>query len=164
MMGTRPSPPAAQEGEVITWRINPLLRRPRRTALALVLVAVLLIVIWWLFADTPALGMLLAGAFLLSLWRLFIPARYRVDDSGVGVDYGIYRQHFSWDRFRRLGEDANGLYLSPFGFPNRLDSFRSVFLAVDEPLKSRVADFAGRRLKPGCNGPGGKEPAGTGRK
>jgi len=69
-------------GEALSWRVRPGRARPAESVLAILLVALLLPLMAWLFSVPVALFLLLpVGLYLAG--PLWIPVSYRVDDEGV---------------------------------------------------------------------------------
>ncbi|MFP4058232.1 MAG: hypothetical protein ACLF0G_15300 [Candidatus Brocadiia bacterium] len=90
---------------------------------------------------------LLAGALLsLSLCRYFLPTRYHLDDQGAAVGFLGQWRRVPWGAVRRVSVHREGVHLSPFARPSRLDSFRGTYLRfagngqeVVRFVRSRVA-------------------------
>lgn len=108
------------------WRIHLARQAPERLP-----VVVLVLV------GTPLLGGMLMGHWLYGLiafWMLFsamadylLPIRYEVDRTGVR-QRGWSPRFMAWERVRRVVWGEQGVYLSPFAQPSRLDAFRGIFL------------------------------------
>jgi hypothetical protein len=63
--------------------------------------------------------------------RYFLPTHYAIDVQGIAISHvGICRR-YSWGQFRRVTRHCDGLFLSPFDRPSRLDSFQGQFLRTD---------------------------------
>jgi len=76
------------------------------------------------------LGYALVAAVLLgcSLARYFAPTWYELDEAGVAVRFLGHSRMVPWGEVRRVLVHREGVHLSPFERPSRLDSFRGTFL------------------------------------
>lgn len=68
------------------------------------------------------------AALSLSVSRYLLPTAYRLDGVGARVDHPLRGRTLPWGQVRRVDVHADGLFLSPFPRPSRLDSFRGAFL------------------------------------
>lgn len=128
----------------LEWTVHPLVERPRQ-AVALVAILTLVLLLVWLNIPEPGWVVFAAAILFISLARFFFPTAYRLDDAGIHVRFlGFARDH-SWGRFRRLEPGRNGLFLSPFPKPNRLDNFRGLFLLWGGNRKE-IEAFARERI------------------
>ena len=81
---------------------------------------------------------LLAAGFLgVALGRYFLPTWYKLDADGAAARFLGRTRRLPWREVKRLLVHREGLHLSPFESPSRLDSFHGLFLR-----------FAGKALKP----------------
>lgn len=84
-------------------------------------------------AATFAFGHVLYGfASLLALGiatrRYLAPTVYTLDADGARASFLGVSEQRRWSEVRGVYRHANGLFLSPFPEPSRLDSFRGLFL------------------------------------
>ena len=116
-----------QETE-LRWIAHPLRDDPpTRSALLLALLLGVSIVVSFSFQN-GWLGFLSLGLLVASLSRYFFPTRYVLDGAGVGIFHLASRRQIPWGQIRRYTTDANGIFLSPFERPHRLETFRGNFL------------------------------------
>lgn len=115
--------------------------------------ASLLLVHTW--ARTPVLTGLGGLLFLVTLWPFYFPVRYRLDRHGVQVDYGLWRRHWSWDRFQVHVPLPGAILLSPFRHPHRLERYRALQLPCPgrerEVLAAVAVHLAGRSPEEGVS-------------
>jgi len=72
---------------------------------------------------------LLAAALLgASLARYFAPTRYVLDERRAAARFLGHTRGVAWGEVRRVTRHREGVHLSPFERPSRLDSFRGTFL------------------------------------
>jgi hypothetical protein len=128
---------ALDEHGVYRWRVHLMRQQPER------LPVVLLVLI-----GAPVLGLWLMGHWLFAVaafWMMFsatadylLPIRYEADARGVRQK-GWSPRVMHWERVRRVVWGEQGVLLSPFAQPSRLDAFRGVFLWYgDQPERVRA--------------------------
>ena len=84
----------------------------------------------WLAAASlggAVYGLISLAVLTASTTRYLLPTRYVLDDRQASWRQLTWRRR-PWSAFRRVDRHADGLFLSPFRRPSRLDSFRGVFL------------------------------------
>jgi hypothetical protein len=90
-------------------------------------------------------GVFSLGVLLVSLSSYFCPTHYQLDEAGVQVRHlGRSRQR-SWGEFRRLDPCREGVFLSPFVRPSRLDPFRGCLLRAPRDAEA-VHHFVQRHV------------------
>lgn len=112
--------------EVYRWRVHLARRQPERLPVVLlVLVGAPVLGLWlmehWLFA-------------LVAFWMVFsatadylLPIRYELDAVGVRQK-GWSPRVMRWEKVKRVVWGEDGVLLSPFAHPSRLNAYRGVFL------------------------------------
>ncbi len=132
-MGRR-SPKARTEPEghpTLRWRVLPCARDWRLTAATVALVLLVLCVVYLAFGHVGWVA--ISAVFLFgSLAPFFLPTTYSLDDDGISVrgPFGTTRRAWSALRSHRVG--AQGVLLSPFSRPSRLEGFRGIHLRFQD--------------------------------
>ena len=72
-------------------------------------------------------GLISLAVLAASTARYLLPTRYVLDDREAAWRQLTWHRR-SWSAFRRVDRHDDGIFLSPFRRPSRLDSFRGVFL------------------------------------
>lgn len=72
-------------------------------------------------------GLISLAVLAASTARYLLPTRYVLDDREAAWRHLTWHRR-SWSAFRRVDRHDDGIFLSPFRRPSRLDSFRGVFL------------------------------------
>ncbi len=92
---------------------------------------------------------LLAAVLLLGANLSFLtPTRYELTPHEVVVHRFWGRIRYPWHRFRRVEMDQNGVFLSPFARPSRLDAFRGLYLILPDPaLRQQAFQWARQHLR-----------------
>lgn len=118
---------AVVDKRALRWRSHPLMEGFRRSVL---LIAVMLAVIASVHVGFGGLGYaLLAAVFLaVSLSSYFLPAWYELDGDGAALRFLGRTRRLAWRDVRRVDVRKDGVHLSPFDAPSRLDPFRGLFL------------------------------------
>lgn len=109
----------------VNWTVVPAKNR-RKLALFLGILVGVSLLSGWLFG--PFWGLFAFVLLALSNLAFYTPTRYRLDESGITVYRPFYTLHRPWDWVARVEVDKNGVFLSPFAHPSRLDAFRGVYL------------------------------------
>jgi len=114
------------EENTFEWASHPA-RESRRKTLFLVgfLLFVWIYTYFWAGGFWTFLAVVLLGG---SVSPYFAVTRYRLDAEGVRVLKTFYRIEKRWSQFRSYYPDKNGVLLSPFSEPSRLENFRGVYL------------------------------------
>ena len=113
--------------DAFNWSCHPLKKRP------LVSVAVTLFVIFAVFYvyysfDSVGFALLTFIVFSLSLARYYFPTHYRLSEKGVTIKTPTQTISKAWSEYRSFYPDKNGVLLSPFAEPSRLENFRGIYL------------------------------------
>ena len=122
-----------------TWRVHPLRENWTRSTLLLLSLLLLFSGIYWLFQS--AFVTLLSAIFVTgSLYRYFVPFQYELYENQLVVKAPFYRLTKPWEAFRSFYVDNNGVLLSPFAQPSRLENFRGVYVRFGTN-RSEIVDF-----------------------
>ena len=118
--------------EEIRWRVHPLVDESRfRSGLLLSILIGLSVGVWISFGELT-FGLLTFGLLAASVSRYFLPTRYALNGEGIQVSHAGASRKMTWDRVQRVSASKEGLFLSPFSRPSRLDSFRGLFLRCEK--------------------------------
>ena len=148
MEETRQSP----GDERLAWTVHLLAERPARSIAVIVFLAAVCLVVLRLYgALTFVLAVFLLGT---SLGPFFFPTHYELTAEGPRRRILFLRTERRWSEFRRYDWDEDGVKLSPFSRPGRLEPFRGFFLRFDGN-REEVLAYLARHLR----GPEGEERA-----
>jgi hypothetical protein len=81
---------------------------------------------------------------LVSTLELFLPLKFRLDESGAHSKCGLGASSIQWSDVKRLLPMADGVRLSPLERPSRLDEFRGVYLRFRdnaEEVSGKIRQF-----------------------
>lgn len=111
----------------LSWVVHPLSQEPLLKSAALVAAIAGFSALAAVSLDGAVYGLVSLVVLTLSMARYFLPARYAVDEAGVAWRLLTWRRR-AWQDFARVEDRADGLLLSPFGQPTRMDAYRGVYL------------------------------------
>ena len=141
------SDPPGGHSEELRWRVHPLLDESRlRSGLLLAILTGLSVGVWISFGELT-FGLLTVGLLGASVSRYILPTRYALNGEGIRVSHAGTSRKMAWDRVRRVSASSDGLFLSTFAQPSRLDSFRGLFLKC-EKNRDEVIRFVRDRISP----------------
>jgi hypothetical protein len=115
------------EGQILEWVSHPAKRKPLVTVMVSLFIAVLVIIVYYM---TYSVWFSVLGFVILygSLSAFYFPTRYRLTDDGIEVKTTFQRLQKKWSQYRTCYPDKNGILLSPFARPSRLENFRGLYL------------------------------------
>jgi len=128
---------AMSEKEKLQWRIWPMKDRKKLAIFVSVVFPFLLVVyltsgIYWTVFSIIV--------FAFSLGQFLTPTTYILDHEGVTVKRPFYTLKKPWSAFKRYEVDKNGVFLSPFSKPRRIEAYRGIYL-IAHKNRDEVADF-----------------------
>lgn len=140
------------EGETLAWTCHPVKRKPLVSAAVSLLIlivgaAVLYIMQSGLFAVFSMVVMFAALA------KFYWPTSYRLSDRRIMIKTTTQTLYKDWKVYRSCYPDKNGVLLSPFTEPSRLENFRGLYIMFsnnrDEVTAFVKARVGGKHLQPG---------------
>lgn len=112
----------------MTWRIHRLRQEPHRLGLVAAAYGAALL-LWTLVFPHPLTLFLPLVALTSAMAEYLFPVTYRLTTRGAYAGCFLSRLFLPWPEVRRATYGADGVHLSPFTRPTRLDGFRGVRLA-----------------------------------
>ena len=132
---------------MLSWTVHPLVENWRKSILLGAFLTLLFIGIYWGFQSIYIA--LLSAIFLLgSLYKYFLPFHHHCEADKLIITSCCYRLERPWDTFRSFYVDGNGVLLSPFARPTRLENFRGVYVRFGQHSPEEVIDFITRKISP----------------
>ncbi|MXY27681.1 hypothetical protein F4Y59_05915, partial [Candidatus Poribacteria bacterium] len=111
----------------LSWTVHPIVENWRKSVLLGLFLALLLFGIYLGFQSIYVA--LISGIVLIgSLYKYFLPFHHRCEADRLIITSCCYKLERSWETFRSFYVDANGVLLSPFAPPTRLENFRGVYV------------------------------------
>jgi len=132
------------EGVTLAWACHPVRRKP----IVSVAVSVLILVV-----GAAVLYIMQSGLFALfamvvmfaALAKFYFPTSYRLSDRRIMIKTTTQTLYKDWKIFRSCYPDKNGILLSPFAEPSRLENFRGLFIMFNNN-RDEVTAFVKERL------------------
>lgn len=133
------------EGEVLEWSCHKARRKPLLTVGVSLLILAFGIIVFYATERSSAFAGLTLVILFLSLSRYFLPIRYRLTDRRIMIKTMTQTQYRDWSVFRSCYPDKNGILLSPFIQPSRLENFRGIYLLFNDNAQD-VTEFVKSRI------------------
>lgn len=127
--GSRPAKPAVDE---LCWTVHPLMDESAGKTTLLVAAILAVSATAAVSFQSVAYGFLSFALLVVSMSRYFAPTRYTIGPEGAQVSHIGRRRRMAWGKVRRARVLRDGVFLSPFSRPSRLESFRGCFLAYGD--------------------------------
>ena len=130
----------------LSWTVHPIIENWRKSVLLGLFLALLLFGIYLGFQSIYVA--LISGIVLIgSLYKYFLPFHHRCEADRLIITSCCYKLERSWETFRSFYVDANGVLLSPFARPTRLENFRGVYVRFGKHTPEEVVDFITSKIK-----------------
>jgi hypothetical protein len=131
----------------LRWTSHPLRENPWPRSALLGAIAAGVSLAAALSFEGVGYGLLSLGVLGAALAPYFFPTHYQLDEQGVQIRHlGRSRQR-PWGQFCRIDRCREGVFLSPFARPSRLDAFRGCLLRAPRDPEA-VRHFAQRHVGP----------------
>lgn len=122
----------------IAWVSHPFVQSTKRASFALSAVFASGFFAAWMM-ESAGFGIIASALLFFSLSKFFFPTRYRLDENGVTVKSTTQTFTRPWKQFRSYYVDPNGVLLSPFAVPSRLENFRGLYVTFKDNKDEVVA-------------------------
>jgi hypothetical protein len=124
---------------------NTLKDDPRTFFKAVLAVFLVNIFIYYMF--NPTFGLIALLLTILSLTEIFFPFKYALYENGIVVDRFFYKVKHEYSYYKKVLNDKNGIFLSPFRYETRLESFRGILLRIPKDKKAEVIAFLKQKIE-----------------
>lgn len=137
--------PEIEDETILEWTSHPARKRPLITILLVIFLTALVLIVYSL---TESYLFTAIGAVVLwgSLTQYFMSTRFILSEQGVKVRYVINKIEKPWSQFRTYYRDKNGVLLSPFVRPSRMENFRGLYVRFDNN-QDEVMNVVSERIK-----------------
>lgn len=129
----------------IKWQSFPAAENQTRTFLATLFILGLTAAVYYFYG--PIYSVLTIVILFFSLLPYYTPTVYTMTSEKIRIKKAFYTVEKTWKEIRSFYPEKNGVMLSPFPKPSRLENFRGVFVRYknnrDEVLtfiKERMID------------------------
>lgn len=132
--------------QTISWTVHPLVENWTRSVILGLFLVFLFLCLYWGFRSIPIA--LLSVIFLIgSLYKYFLPFLHQCEADRLVISTCCYRLTRRWTAFRSFYVDANGVLLSPFSKPTRLENFRGVYVRFGKHPPEPVVHFISSKIE-----------------
>jgi len=140
-----------QKDPVLEWVSHPARKKPVAAVLVAIFIGLVAVGIYtWTYS--PLFTALASLILLGSLAGFYFPTGYRLYEDHIVVKYTITSMKKNWSAYRSFYTDRNGVLLSPFPRPSRLENFRGVYLRFGDFDKQKIIDFVRSKIGGTANG------------
>lgn len=115
-------------GHELRWRCHPMKRRPWVTIAVTAFVGLVAVLVYYATEHSQAFATLALVVMFASLAKFYFPTKYKLTDKHVIVKTTTQTLTKEWAQYRSCHTDKNGILLSPFTRPTRLENFRGLYL------------------------------------
>ena len=130
----------------LSWSVHPLVENWRKSVLLGLFLVLLLFGIYLGFQSIYVA--VLSAIFLIgSLYKYFLPFHHQFDAHRLIIASCCYKMERPWETFRSFYVDANGVLLSPFDHPTRLENFRGVYIRFGKHSPEEIVNFITSKIK-----------------
>lgn len=125
------------------WTVHHIVEDPHKGIFAVTVILLISLIVHFSFNETyyTVLSLVLLVG---SLSKFFFPVTYTFTDTQVRVRGLIFPLERPWSEFRRIDRFRDGVSLSPFVRPSRLDHYRAVFIRFKDNRDDVLAFLAGK--------------------
>jgi hypothetical protein len=116
-----------EDSIIYQWSCHPVKRNPLLSA-GVTLLVILIVALVYNTTLSIWFALLALVVMYLSLAKFYFPTHYRLSDKGITVKTTTQTFKKAWKEFRSAYPDKNGILLSPFVEPSRLENFRGIYL------------------------------------
>ncbi len=128
---------AKEQKPLYDWVFHPARANRLVTSLVTVFLFLLLVIVYWL-TESRLFTIIGAVVLLASMRSFYFPTTYKLYDDYIEVIYTISRTKKNWEMYRSIYPERNGVFLSTFTRPSRLENFRGLFLRYGEGDPDRI--------------------------
>jgi len=126
-----------EEKPLYEWVFHPAKANRLVTSLVTIFLFLLLVIVYWL-TESRLFTIIGAVVLLASMRSFYFPTTYKLYDDYIEIIYTISRTKKSWNIYRTIYPERNGVFLSTFTRPSRLENFRGLFLRYGEGDADRI--------------------------
>jgi len=117
----------SQGNNILEWKCHPATNKPWVTIGVIVFTLVISMLV---FAATDSKGFSFLALLVMfaSLAKFYFPTKYRMTDEKISIKTTTQTLHKEWGIYRSFYPDKNGVLLSPFARPTRMENFRGLYV------------------------------------
>ncbi|HOP05933.1 MAG TPA: hypothetical protein PLF13_01445 [candidate division Zixibacteria bacterium] len=124
---------------ILEWTCHPMRKRPVATVIVTLFVFVVTAAVFYT-TYSRTFAVLALVILLLSLAKFYFPTTYRFTEKQVIIKTTTQRIARDWSQYRTCWPDKNGVLLSPFTRPSRMENFRGIYLMFNDNRDEVMAE------------------------
>jgi len=130
------------EGAVLSWKVHPI-KRNLKVSVGVILLLFMVWAVVYLVMQSVLFLAIAVMAMSISLLGFFFPTKYELYADKIKVKYVLTSLEKEWKNYRSFYVDKNGVLLSPFAKPSRLENFRGIYLKIDQDsqIRDKIIDY-----------------------
>lgn len=134
----------------LSWKVHSFVENWTKSVLLLLFLTCILSIIYISFHSI--LYLFLSACILIGpLYTYFLPYNYYCELDTLTVSTCCSTTNRSWDTFRSSYVDNNGILLSPFSKPTRLENFRGIYVRFGKHPPKEIIDYIQTRINTELN-------------
>lgn len=111
----------------IEWTAHPVKRKPLVSVLVTFFIILVVVIVYYTM-NSKTFAILAMVIMFVSLAKFYFPTTYRLTRDRITIKTMTQTLHKDWSIYRSCYPDKNGILLSPFVRPSRLENFRGIYL------------------------------------
>lgn len=115
------------EREILEWMTHPLRRKPLIATIVTIFIFTIGFIVYYMTVSKAFTTLALVVLFA-SLTKFYFPTKFRLTDKKITIKTTTQTISKDWSIYRSYYPDNNGILLSPFANPSRLENFRGMYL------------------------------------
>jgi hypothetical protein len=129
-----------EEKPVYEWVFFPARANWFVTLLVSLFLFLLLVIVYWL-TESRFFTIVGAVVLLASMRSFYFPTTYYLYQDRIKVTYTLSSTTKNWSLYRSVFPERNGVFLSTFARPSRLENFRGLFLRYGDGDPDRILEI-----------------------
>lgn len=131
---------APKEKPIYEWVFFPARANWFVTILVSIFLFCLLVIVYWLTASRffTIIG---AVVLLASMRSFYFPTTYQLYEDKVKVTHTVSSISKNWSLYRSVFPERNGVFISTFTRPSRLENFRGLFLRYGDGDRDKILEI-----------------------
>jgi hypothetical protein len=126
------------------WTSHPSLENKKKTIFLIVFLVGLFTGLYvWFKLWGLLIGIILIGS---AVYPYFVPTRYEFNEKYIVIKGLFMQRKKQWKEFRSFYPDRNGILLSTFPKPTRLENYRGIYIKFGN-RRDEVIEYVKKKVK-----------------
>ncbi len=137
--------------EIVSWTSFPLVDNLKKSAFLVSFIIFISAIVWYITFkqwNSPIFFYIGMALLIFELLPYFVPTSYFLKDETILIKYPLAKVEKKYSEYGCFYFDKNGIMLSPFSRPHRLDRFRgqSLRFSADKSEKDEVISILKEKI------------------